>query len=48
MDNVLSTPEQLPGNQKTHWVYMTVEKTEEFISSDQTGMFLVTYSTVKE
>jgi hypothetical protein len=39
IDDALATPEQSPGNQKTHLVYMTVAKAEGFISSDQTGMF---------
>ena len=42
MDDAQATPEQSPGNQKTHHVYMAVEKAKGFISSNQTGMFPVT------
>ena len=39
IDDAISIPIQEPGNAKTNLVYMTVQKAEGFIASDQTGKF---------
>ena len=36
--DAISIPEQVPGNEKTHEVYMTTMQAEGLVASDQTGM----------
>ena len=41
IEETMTIPEQEPGNQKSHVVFMTTTRPEGYIASDQTGKFPV-------